>query len=86
MRKETCAEVAELWGVGSTSPYLHDDRAGTLHEAIALHGEDQPPAVGQPGRSEAQEARDAYLKLSADDQHALVSFLKSLVNFSVEGR
>ena len=76
----------ELWGVGNTGPYLHDDRAGTLAEAITLHGEDSPPAVGQTGRSEAQEARDAYVKLSPDDQRALVAFLKSLVNFSSEER
>ena len=74
----------ELWGVGNTGPWMHDDRAGTLAEAIALHGEDSPPAPGQKGRSEAQEARDAYLKLSPDDQRALVAFLKSLVNYSRE--
>ena len=44
------------------------------------------PAPGQPGRSEAQEARDGYLKLSAEDQKAVVAFLKSLVNFSIEDR
>jgi CxxC motif-containing protein (DUF1111 family) len=74
----------ELWGVSNTGPYMHDDRAGTLAEAIAFHGEDSPPAVGDAGRSEAQEARDAYLKLSPDDQKALVAFLKSLVTFSSE--
>jgi len=78
--------TAELWGVGNTGPWLHDDRAGTLAEAIAWHGEDAPPATGQPGRSEAQEARDAYLKLPKDEQSALVAFLKSLVTFSSEER
>ena len=71
--------TAELWGVGSTGPWLHDDRAGTLAEAILLHGEDSPPAVGQPGRSEAQEARDAFARLTADEQSAIVAFLKSLL-------
>ena len=74
----------ELWGVGNTGPWIHDDRAGTLAEAITYHGEDSPPAPGKPGRSEAQEARDAYVKLSPDDQRALVAFLKSLVNYSSE--
>lgn len=78
--------TAELWGVGSTSPYLHDGRAGSLAEAILLHGEDAPPAPGEAGRSEAQEARDGFKALTAEDQRAVVSFLKSLVNFSVEGR
>jgi len=74
----------ELWGVGSTGPWLHDDRAGTIAEAIMLHGEDTAPAVGQPGRSEAQESRDNYKKLSPEDQSAVVAFLKSLVAFSKE--
>lgn len=74
----------ELWGVGNTGPWMHDDRAGTLAEAITVHGEDSPPRPGQPGRSEAQEARDAYVKLSPEDQRALVAFLKSLVNYSSE--
>jgi hypothetical protein len=74
--------TAELWGVGSTSPYLHDDRAGTLQEAILLHGEDAPPPLGDPGRSEAQEARDAFAELTGEQQAAVITFLKSLVNFS----
>jgi hypothetical protein len=74
--------TAELWGVGSTSPYLHDDRAGTLREAILLHGEDAPLPPGDPARSEAQEARDAFAGLTSDEQAAVTAFLKSLVNFS----
>jgi hypothetical protein len=76
----------ELWGVSNTGPWLHDDRAGTLAEAILLHGEDSPPGAGQPGRSEAQEARDGYKKLTPDDQRAVIAFLKSLVTFSSEER
>jgi CxxC motif-containing protein (DUF1111 family) len=74
----------ELWGVGSTGPWMHDDRAGTLAEAILLHGEDSPPVAGQPGRSEGQESRDGFKKLAAGDQSAVVAFLKSLVAFSKE--
>jgi cytochrome c peroxidase len=74
--------TAELWGVGNTGPWLHDGRAGTLAEAIAFHGEDAPPQPGGPGRSEAQEARDAFLALAAEERGALVAFLKSLVTFS----
>ena len=76
----------ELWGVGNTGPWLHDNRAGTLREAILLHGEDAPPPVGAPGRSEAQESRDAFLKRPAADQDALVTFLLSLRTFSPEKR
>ena len=78
--------TAELWGVGNTQPYLHDGRAGSLAEAILLHGEDAPLAKGEAGRSEAQEARDAFKALTAEEQRAVVSFLKSLVNFEVEER
>ncbi|HSC26910.1 MAG TPA: di-heme oxidoredictase family protein [Vicinamibacterales bacterium] len=77
--------TAELWGVGNTGPWLHDNRAGTLREAILLHGEDTPPPLGSPGRSEAQAARDGFKALSPSDQEAVVAFLKSLVTFSPEG-
>jgi CxxC motif-containing protein (DUF1111 family) len=30
--------TARLWGIADTSPYLHDGRALTLHEAIEAHG------------------------------------------------
>jgi CxxC motif-containing protein (DUF1111 family) len=68
----------EIWGVGNTGPWMHDGRAGSLEEAIMLHGEDDPAAVGDPGRSEAQDARDAYSALAADEQEALVTFLRNL--------
>jgi hypothetical protein len=74
--------TTELWGVGNTGPYLHDDRAGTLAEAIAMHGEDDPVPLGKPGRSEAQASRDLYMKLTQDEQNAVISFLKSLVTFA----
>lgn len=76
--------TAELWGVGNTGPWLHDNRAGTLREAILLHGEDKPPAPGRPGRSEAQEARGAFAGLSAAEQESLIAFLRSLQTFSPE--
>jgi cytochrome c peroxidase len=76
--------TAELWGVGNTGPWLHDNRAGTLREAVLLHGEDAPPAVGALGRSEAQASRDAFAKASAADQEALVAFLLSLRTYSPE--
>ena len=74
----------ELWGVGNTGPWLHDGRAGTLEEAILLHGEDDPPAVGDPLRSEAQDSRDAFAALPAGERKALVTFLHSLLTFSPE--
>src|SRR5262245_15306881 len=78
--------TAELWGVGNTGPWLHDNRAGTLREAILLHGEDAPPPPGASGRSEAQEARDAFKARPAADQDAVVAFLKSLRTFSPRSR
>jgi CxxC motif-containing protein (DUF1111 family) len=76
--------TAELWGVANTGPWLHDNRAGTLREAILLHGEDKAPAKGTPGRSEAQEARDAFIARSSADQEAIIAFLCSLRTFSPE--
>jgi mono/diheme cytochrome c family protein len=55
-----------LWGLAETAPYLHDGRAPTLQEAIALHG------------GEAAPARDAYLALDAKRQASVRVFLASL--------
>lgn len=57
-----------LWGVGDTAPYMHDGRARTLDEAIALHGADG---------SEAQPIYQKFAALSAEDQAAIIAFLSS---------
>lgn len=59
----------ELWGVGSTGPYLHDGRATTVTEAILEHG------------GEALASRNAFLSLPLGDQEDLVAFLNNLVLF-----
>jgi len=61
--------TAELWGVGSTAPYLHDGRATTLTEAILEHDGD---AAG---------ARSAFRSLSTSDKADLIAFLNNLVLF-----
>lgn len=58
-----------LWGVGSTAPYLHDGRATTLTEAILEHG-------GEAGR-----ARAAFVALTLAEQECLIAFLQNLVLF-----
>jgi hypothetical protein len=58
--------TARLWGIADTSPYLHDGRATTLHEAIVAHG------------GEAEDERDAYLALTPDQQRHLIAYLKTL--------
>jgi hypothetical protein len=68
-----------LWGVGSTAPYMHDGRATTVVEAILEHGTDNPADT-----SEAHNARRAYLGRSDSDKKALVAFLENLVLFKVE--
>jgi len=55
-----------LWGLAETAPYLHDGRAPTIHEAIALHG------------GEATAARDAYLALDEQGRASVRIFLASL--------
>jgi hypothetical protein len=55
-----------LWGVRDSAPYMHDGRAGTLAEAVALHG-------GQG----AQSAR-AFSELSEREKRQVLSFLRSL--------
>jgi CxxC motif-containing protein (DUF1111 family) len=65
--------TAPLWGtrlvgdfLNGEEFYLHDGRAGTLDEAIILHG------------GEAENAKTAYERLAAAEQEALIAFLKSL--------
>ncbi len=58
-----------LWGVGTTAPYLHDGRATTLTEAILAHG------------GEAGTARHAFVALANASQRDLLAFLDDLVLF-----
>lgn len=55
-----------LWGLAASGPFLHDGRAGTIDQAILLHG------------GEAAAVRDAYSKLSIEDGGSLRLFLQSL--------
>ncbi|TLU65318.1 hypothetical protein FE810_08495 [Thalassotalea litorea] len=57
----------ELWGVGSTAPYLHDGRATTLEEAILAHG------------GEAESSKLNYTRLNDANRKAILSFLDNLV-------
>src|SRR6185436_11033683 len=68
-----------LWGVGSTAPYMHDGRATTLAEAIIEHAASNSDTV-----SEARGARAAYLSRSLTDKQALIAFLENLVLFKLE--
>jgi len=60
-----------LWGVGSTAPYMHDGRATTLTEAILEHG------------GEAAASRDAFRAFTEAQQADLVAFLNNLVLFKL---
>jgi di-heme oxidoreductase (putative peroxidase) len=68
-----------LWGVGSTAPYLHDGRATTLAEAILEHA-----ASNSDTASEARASRAAYLGRSVADKQAVIAFLNNLVLFKME--
>jgi len=60
-----------LWGVGSTAPYLHDGRASTLTEAILEHG------------GEASASRSAFMARPLADKEALIAFLNNQVLFKL---
>lgn len=60
-----------LWGVGSTAPYLHDGRATTLTEAILEHG------------GEAAASRTAFEGLNTGKQLDLIAFLENLILFKI---
>jgi cytochrome c peroxidase len=61
-----------LWGVGSTAPYMHDGRATTITEAILEHG------------GEAATSRNAFISQGATNSANLVAFLNNLVLFKME--
>ncbi|MBI3866482.1 MAG: c-type cytochrome [Planctomycetia bacterium] len=55
-----------LWGVRDSGPYLHDGRAETIPDAVAMHG------------GEALASTNRFFKLPHEQRQQLVSFLKSL--------
>lgn len=65
-----------LWGVADTAPYIHDDRARTLRDAIELHG-----VAG----SEAEKAYEEFSDLNSRKQQDLINFLESLKLHIQEG-
>jgi cytochrome c peroxidase len=56
----------KLWGAANEPPYFHHGKFTTLREAVLAHA------------GEALESRKAFEGLSADEQNALIEFLKSL--------
>jgi hypothetical protein len=68
-----------LWGVGSTAPYMHDGRSTTLAEAILEHA-----ASNSDTASEARASRAAFTSLALRDKQALIAFLENLVLFKIE--
>jgi len=55
-----------LWGLADSAPYLHDGRAASVVEAIALHG------------GEADACTKRYFALPAGERLAMLEFLKCL--------
>jgi CxxC motif-containing protein (DUF1111 family) len=55
-----------LWGVRDSAPYLHDGRADTLEQAIALHG------------GEAARSAQRFFELKPEERMKVMAFLKSL--------
>jgi len=62
-------KTAPLIGLRHLRNYLHDGRAASIEEAIAMHG-----AAG----SEAQPSVDRFLDLDADDRAELLEFVSAL--------
>ncbi len=58
--------TAPLWGVRYATRYLHDGRAKSLSEAIALHG------------GEAIKSRNMFLSMSPGEQDLILTFLSQL--------
>jgi CxxC motif-containing protein (DUF1111 family) len=64
--------TAPLWGIGLVETvnghtrFLHDGRARSIEEAILWHG------------GEAEESRDRFKDLSAEQRQSILTFLESL--------
>jgi CxxC motif-containing protein (DUF1111 family) len=58
--------TAPLWGTHLRTRFFHDERAGSIREAIEMHA------------GEAMGARDRFAAASAKDQAALLAFVGSL--------
>jgi CxxC motif-containing protein (DUF1111 family) len=56
-----------LWGLRDSAPYMHDGRAATVLEAIAMHD------------GESAGTRDRFLQLSLADRQAVLAFLDTFV-------
>lgn len=67
-----------LWGVGDTGPWLHDGRALSLRDAVMMHSDNACADDGSGFESAANRAVAAFEAMSADDQEALLTFLRSL--------
>jgi len=63
-----------LWGIGSTSPYMHDGRSQTLTGAILEHG-------NGGGENAAQNAFNAFNNASNTTRQNLILFLMNMVLF-----
>jgi CxxC motif-containing protein (DUF1111 family) len=55
-----------LWGFRDSAPYLHDGRAKTLDQAVAMHG------------GESTRVAQGFFNLSAKERRQVEAFLKSL--------
>jgi hypothetical protein len=74
MSIDTCEFVtADLWGIASTAPYLHDGRAGTLREAIDAH------CSSGERKGEADDSCRQFQALPAQGKAELIAFLRSQV-------
>ena len=67
-----------LWGVGSTAPYMHDGRATTLAEAILEHATRRE----RPERGAPRARRTC--RAATSDKRAVIAFLDNLVLFKIE--
>jgi CxxC motif-containing protein (DUF1111 family) len=63
-----------LWGCRDSGPYLHDGRADTLEEAIALHG------------GQGEKSAKTYFQLKMPERFQIQSFLNSLAAPPAERR
>lgn len=78
-------KAPSLKGVSATGPYMHDASYKTLEEVVDHYNDDVEDGPALDNRLRGPDGKPQRLNLSAADKTALVDFLKTLRDTTLEG-
>jgi cytochrome c peroxidase len=73
---------ASLRNVAVRPPYMHDGRFATLRDVVSFYDHGVRESLGLDARLRGSDGRPRHLRLTADQQAALVAFLEALTDSS----